>query len=124
MRFVFRPPADVAAGLLSLPWHLPLEEWQDDRLVEIRNRGTSRHVVRFVAEMGQLYALKEIQEVLARREYRLFPRAWGAERAIDASLGTQQLPGAHELAELARGDAQVQGITACHQAQLVHGEAV
>jgi hypothetical protein len=71
MRYVFRPPADVAAGLLSLPWHLPLEEWQDDRLVEIRNRGTSRHVVRFVNELGRLYALKEINEPLARREYRL-----------------------------------------------------
>jgi hypothetical protein len=74
MRFVFRPPADVAAGLLSLPWALPLEEWQDDRLLEIRNRGTSRHVVRFVAELGQLYALKEMHEVLARREYRLLRR--------------------------------------------------
>lgn len=74
MRYVFRPPADVGAGLLSLPWHLPLEEWQDDRLVEIRHRGTSRHVVRFVAEQGQLYALKEMHEVLARREYRLLRR--------------------------------------------------
>jgi hypothetical protein len=74
MRYVFRPPADVAAGLLSLPWHLPLEEWQDDRLVEIRHRGTSRHTVRFVTEMGRLYALKEINETLARREYRLLRR--------------------------------------------------
>jgi hypothetical protein len=71
VHYVFRPPADVAAGLLSLPWHLPLEDWQDDRLVEIRLRGTSRHVVRFVAEKGRLYALKEINEILARREYRL-----------------------------------------------------
>ncbi|HXR21091.1 MAG TPA: hypothetical protein VN786_00910, partial [Acidimicrobiales bacterium] len=29
MRYVFRPPADVASGLLSLPWGLPLEEWKD-----------------------------------------------------------------------------------------------
>jgi hypothetical protein len=71
VRYVFRPPADVAAGLLSLPWHLPLEVWEDSRLVEIRHRGTSRHVVRFVADAGRLYALKEIQEPLARREYRL-----------------------------------------------------
>lgn len=74
VRYVFRPPADVASGLLSLPWHLPLEEWEDERLIEIRNRGTSRHVVRFVAEMGRLYALKEMHEVLARREYRLLRR--------------------------------------------------
>jgi hypothetical protein len=71
MRYVFRPPADIASGLLTLPWHLPLEEWQDDRLVEIRHAGTSRHVVRFVAEAGRLYALKEMHEVLARREYRM-----------------------------------------------------
>jgi len=74
VRYVFRPPADVAAGLLSLPWHLPLEEWQDDRLVEIRHRGTSRHPVRFVTEHGGLFALKEMHEKLARREYRLLRR--------------------------------------------------
>jgi hypothetical protein len=48
MRFVFTPPADHAAGLLTLPWSQPLAEWRDERLVEIRQRGISRHVVRFV----------------------------------------------------------------------------
>jgi hypothetical protein len=71
MRFVFSPPADAAAGLLTLPWSEPLASWQDRRLVEIRQRGISRHVVRFVADSGQLYALKSIDERLARREYRL-----------------------------------------------------
>ena len=71
MRFVFTPPADHAAGLLSLPWSEPLAEWQDERLVEIRQRGISRHVVRFVYDDGVLYALKELSERLARREYRL-----------------------------------------------------
>jgi Domain of unknown function (DUF4032) len=71
MRFVFSPPADAAAGLLTLPWGLRLEDWQDDRLVEIRQRGLSRHIVRFVADDGRLYALKEISEDLARREYRM-----------------------------------------------------
>ncbi len=71
MRFVFSPPADEAAGLLTLPWSEPLEEWRDDRLVEIRMRGISRHIVRFVEEDGELYALKSIDERLARREYRL-----------------------------------------------------
>jgi len=71
VRFVFSPPADEAAGLLTLPFGEPLEEWQDDRLVEIRQRGISRHVVRFVADGGELYALKSISERLARREYRL-----------------------------------------------------
>ena len=71
MRFVFTPPADHAAGLLTLPWSQPLAEWQDERLVEIRQRGISRHVVRFVYDDGTLYALKELSERLARREYRL-----------------------------------------------------
>src|SRR5260370_19566327 len=71
MRCVFGPPAESASGLLTLPWSLPLEEWRDERLVEIRQRGISRHVVRFVAEGAELYALKSISERLARREYKL-----------------------------------------------------
>jgi hypothetical protein len=71
VRFIFRPPAAHAEGLLSLPWDEPLEEWQDDRLLEVAHRGISRHVVRFVEVDGMVYALKEIDERLARREYRL-----------------------------------------------------
>jgi tRNA A-37 threonylcarbamoyl transferase component Bud32 len=71
MRFVFTPPADHAAGLLTLPWSEPLADWRDERLVEIRQRGISRHVVRFVYNDDTLYALKELSERLARREYRL-----------------------------------------------------
>src|ERR1700728_2684310 len=71
VRFVFSPPTEEAAGLLTLPWTEPLEEWQDERLVEIRQRGISRHVVRFVADDGTLYALKSISERLARREYQV-----------------------------------------------------
>jgi hypothetical protein len=71
VRFVFAPPAEEASGLLTLPWRQPLDEWDDERLVEIRQRGISRHVVRFVADNGVLYALKSINERLARREYRL-----------------------------------------------------
>jgi Domain of unknown function (DUF4032)/Lipopolysaccharide kinase (Kdo/WaaP) family len=71
VRFVFSPPAGEASGLLTLPWSEPLEDWQDERLVEIRMRGISRHIVRFIAEGGELYALKSISENLARREYRL-----------------------------------------------------
>jgi hypothetical protein len=74
VRFIFRPPAEHAAGLLSLPWDEPLDEWQDDRLLEVAHRGISRHVVRFVEADGHVYALKEIDERLARREYRLLGR--------------------------------------------------
>jgi tRNA A-37 threonylcarbamoyl transferase component Bud32 len=71
MRFLFSPPADQATGLLSLPWTEPLAEWQDERIVEVRQRGLHRHVVRFVSEAGHVYVLKELPEPLARREYTL-----------------------------------------------------
>jgi uncharacterized protein DUF4032/lipopolysaccharide kinase (Kdo/WaaP) family protein len=74
VHFVFTPPADTATGLLTLPWDRPLEEWDDDRLTEIPQRGISRHVVRFVAEAGEVFALKEISEPLARHEYGVLRR--------------------------------------------------
>ena len=58
------------AALIDLPWHLPLEEWPEDRLAALP-RGISRHVVRFVRLGGNVIALKEIDEALARREYGL-----------------------------------------------------
>jgi hypothetical protein len=60
MRFVFSPPAEAAADLLTLPWETPLSQWTDDRIVEIPQHGRSRHVVRFVAEAGGVFALKEL----------------------------------------------------------------
>ncbi len=74
MRFVFAPPARDGAGLLTLPWSTPLEEWTDPRLVEPRHRGLHRHVVRFVSEGGAVWVVKELPEHLARREYRLLRR--------------------------------------------------
>jgi Domain of unknown function (DUF4032)/Lipopolysaccharide kinase (Kdo/WaaP) family len=71
MRFLFRPPAAEATGLLSLPWDRPLAEWDPHLLLEVPQRGISRHVVRFVASGGHVFALKEINERLARHEYRL-----------------------------------------------------
>ena len=71
MRFLFSPPAEATAGLLTLPWREALADWMDDRLVEVPQRGLSRHVVRFVSEAGEVFALKEIHERLARREYQL-----------------------------------------------------
>jgi hypothetical protein len=61
---------DDPALLLDLPWALPLEEWPDDQLVALP-RGISRHVVRFVRLSGHVYAIKEVGERLARREYQL-----------------------------------------------------
>jgi uncharacterized protein DUF4032/lipopolysaccharide kinase (Kdo/WaaP) family protein len=71
MRYLFRPPAADAAGLLALPWHQPLSEWDESLLLEVPQRGISRHVVRFVANEGRVFALKEIAEPLARHEYAL-----------------------------------------------------
>jgi hypothetical protein len=65
MRFLFRPPAAEAAGLLSLPWETPLEEWDADLLVHV----PSRRGERSVAADGQSYALKEVAEPRARHEY-------------------------------------------------------
>ena len=60
-------------SFLDLPWDRPLEEWQTPRLVNVI-RGISRHVVRFVEYDGALYALKELPERPARREYVLLRR--------------------------------------------------
>jgi hypothetical protein len=57
-------------GLLTLPWHLPLEEWEGDFLVPLP-RGISRHVVRFVRLDDRVYAVKETRDAMALGEYRL-----------------------------------------------------
>ncbi len=60
-------------SFLDLPWEQPLEDWTSDRLVNLV-RGISRHVVRFVEYENALYALKELPERPARREYTLLRR--------------------------------------------------
>jgi hypothetical protein len=62
-------PVDAAA-LLDLPWDVPLEQWPPDQLVPLP-RGISRHVVRFVRLGNRVYAVKEVGQFLAEREYRL-----------------------------------------------------
>jgi tRNA A-37 threonylcarbamoyl transferase component Bud32 len=61
-------PSDPA--LLDLPWGVRLEEWPEDQLV-VLPRGISRHVVRFVRLGGNVYAVKEVGEQIALREYGL-----------------------------------------------------
>jgi hypothetical protein len=56
-------------GLLTLPWGTPLERWRD-HVVPVP-RGLSRHVVRVIHLDGTFYAVKETQEDIAKREYRL-----------------------------------------------------
>lgn len=61
-------PSDPA--LLDLPWDTPLEQWPADQLVALP-RGLSRHVVRFVRIGDAVFAVKEIAESVALREYGL-----------------------------------------------------
>jgi hypothetical protein len=56
--------------LAFLPWDVPLEEWPDDLVVALP-RGISRHIVRFVRLNGVVYAVKEVEEHYAEREYEL-----------------------------------------------------
>jgi hypothetical protein len=131
---------------LDLPWEQPLEEWQSERLVELV-RGISRHVVRFVNYEGAIYALKELPERLARREYRLLRRlalesipvvdvvgvVSGRGRDLDAVLITRHLDfslpyralfGAHSVPDLRRAllDALAQLLVRLHLAGFFWGD--
>jgi hypothetical protein len=57
-------------NFLDLPWELPLEDWESERLVELV-RGIGRHTVRFVNYGDAIYALKELPRRIAQREYGL-----------------------------------------------------
>ena len=71
---ILAAPAEQQA-MLDLPWDMPLEEWPEWYLISLP-RGISRHVVRFTRLNGRVYALKEVVESYAEREYRLLrPRA-------------------------------------------------
>jgi hypothetical protein len=56
--------------LAFLPWDQPLEQWPEDLVVALP-RGISRHIVRFVRINGVVYAVKEVEEHYAEREYEL-----------------------------------------------------
>jgi tRNA A-37 threonylcarbamoyl transferase component Bud32 len=73
-------------SFLDLPWDEPLEEWGSPRLVDLI-RGISRHVVRFVEYDGALYALKELPERPARREWTLLRRLEGQGLPVVEAVG-------------------------------------
>ena len=73
-------------SFLDLPWTAPLEEWDSPRLVSLI-RGISRHVVRFVEYDGALYALKELPERPARREWALLRRLEGQGLPVVEAVG-------------------------------------
>jgi len=62
--------AEIDPQLLSLPWRVPLEEWPSEHIVRLP-KGISRHTVRFSELSGQVVAIKETTETMARREYEM-----------------------------------------------------
>ena len=73
-------------SFLDLPWHVPLSDWEPERFVNLI-RGISRHVVRFVEYENALYALKELPERPARREYTLLRRLDGQGLPVVEAVG-------------------------------------
>jgi hypothetical protein len=67
VRFRLANAGDYPAGL-ELPWATPLEQWPDDRCTDVE-RGLHRNPVRFVTHDGSIYAIKELLEHVAIREY-------------------------------------------------------
>jgi hypothetical protein len=63
------------ADLLRLPWELPLSEWTvpDVPLRDIAV-GPSRHLVKFVAADGALWAVKDMPPRIAEKEYAVLRR--------------------------------------------------
>ena len=59
--------------MFTLPWEKPLTGWPEDLLANLP-RGISRHVVRFVRVGSDVYAMKEITQIVAEREYELLRR--------------------------------------------------
>jgi hypothetical protein len=60
---------DAAIDLVELPWERPLADWPAELAFRFVPVGPSRHLVRFLAWHGTLYALKELPLEAARREY-------------------------------------------------------
>ncbi|HEX6572183.1 MAG TPA: DUF4032 domain-containing protein [Steroidobacteraceae bacterium] len=69
MRFRLAHPDDYPAAL-NLPWATPLEHWPPELCVEVEP-GLHRNPVRFVEHGGAVYAIKELLEHIAEREYTL-----------------------------------------------------
>lgn len=69
----FFVPLRDAGRLSTLPWNLPLEEWDRAkvRLISVKS-GLSRHIVRFPEIEGRRYAVKETSGENARREFRRY----------------------------------------------------
>jgi hypothetical protein len=69
VRFRLAKAEEYPAGL-TLPWATPLDLWPDERCTDVE-RGLHRNPVRFVSHEGSIYAIKELLEHVAAREYRM-----------------------------------------------------
>ncbi len=75
-----------APDFLGLPWEQSLSNWQSGRLVDVE-RTIHRHVVRCVDYDGRLYALKELPQRLAGREYGLLQHLEGKSVPVVQAIG-------------------------------------
>jgi Domain of unknown function (DUF4032)/Lipopolysaccharide kinase (Kdo/WaaP) family len=75
------------SSLLDLEWDRPLIAWNDPRLVKMV-RGVSRHQVRFVEVAGRVFAVKEIDDRLAVREYTMLRQMAAADLPVVEAVGT------------------------------------
>jgi hypothetical protein len=73
---------------LDLPWSLPLGQWagRSPRLEQVAH-GLSRHPVVFANYRGALYALKELPEGLAEKEFNLLSRMEAARLPVVSPVG-------------------------------------
>jgi hypothetical protein len=71
---------------LDFPWEVPLAEWESERLVSVV-RGIGRHVVRFVEVDEVLYALKELPQAYAEREYEFLISLRAEEMPVVEAVG-------------------------------------
>ncbi len=85
---------DPAIALVELPWEEPLAAWSADHLA-FRELpvGPSRHLVRFLAVDGVLYALKELPLGVGRREYDVLLRLEAAGLPAVSPAGIAEAPG-------------------------------
>ena len=84
---------DEVADLLDLPWERPLGSWGDTghRFRELPV-GPSRHLVRFLVFDGIVYALKELPDEVAEREYRMLRHLEAARLPAVRAVGLAARP--------------------------------
>lgn len=69
MKFQIASPSHYFTDL-ELPWEKHLTEWPEDLFVPVA-RGIHRNVVGFISRGDKVYALKELAQAIAEKEYRL-----------------------------------------------------